>query len=350
MQKSYERLPFIDLLRSAAILCVVLCHAVESIYSNEHGISSSSSFFAVAAFTLGRLGVPVFLMITGYLLLDRDYDDEACKKFWKNNWLHLFVCTEVWFAIYELFIHYYRGMGTTFGKVVLELLFLQKVGMSHDWYLPVILGLYPLIPFVSKALKLFEAKTLFFPFKLFSVYVFTVPVLNTILLSEGYSSAVPLLSTGFSGGAYGLYIVLGFFAKKGIFKKDKSISLILLSVISFAAAIFLQIFAFCKGYQYILWYDCLFVFLCALGIFILFSRIKRVRAYGVVRFVSQYSFAVYLIHNMVLEIFLPYIKQSGFPLPVRVVVLSIAVFLFSIFVAVVIGRIPKIGKYILYAK
>lgn len=66
---------------------MILCHATEGIYKlNIESVTSMSimsKFTAFTGFTLGRTGVPVFLMISGYLLLDREYDKTRTIRFWK---------------------------------------------------------------------------------------------------------------------------------------------------------------------------------------------------------------------------------------------------------------------------
>ena len=80
-----SHIKWIDLARAIAILGIVLCHATEGIYSLNldymFGISTRSAAFAFSSFTVGRLGVLQFLMITGYLLLDREYDTEISPIF-----------------------------------------------------------------------------------------------------------------------------------------------------------------------------------------------------------------------------------------------------------------------------
>ena len=73
-----DRIVWIDLLRCIAILCVVLCHATEAVY--DFDLESMTPIrptvvLAFTLFTIGRTGVPIFLMVTGYLLLDRSYDE-----------------------------------------------------------------------------------------------------------------------------------------------------------------------------------------------------------------------------------------------------------------------------------
>ena len=130
---------------------------------------------SLALFTFGRMGVPIFLMISGYLLLDRKYDAASTEKFWKENWLHLLICTEIWFLIYEIFLMAYSGEKIGFNEIIGDLLFVHKVKLSHVWYMPMILGMYVLLPFAAKAIQSFESKYLYFPILLFCVYSFGFP-------------------------------------------------------------------------------------------------------------------------------------------------------------------------------
>lgn len=99
MGKNHQRIQWIDMVRGIAILCVILCHVTENIYQlNVDSISLldfPSKIFVFSAFTCGRLGVPLFLFISGYLLLDRHYGMEGCCKFWKKNLLSLLITVEI---------------------------------------------------------------------------------------------------------------------------------------------------------------------------------------------------------------------------------------------------------------
>ena len=80
----------VDLLRCIAILCVILCHAITAVYDIDLESMTPIRPTVVLAFTLftiGRTGVPIFLMVTGYLLLDRPYDEGGAVRFWKRNLL-----------------------------------------------------------------------------------------------------------------------------------------------------------------------------------------------------------------------------------------------------------------------
>lgn len=163
----YKRVVSIDLLRAFAIITVVLCHSTENIYTMNQSflsqISVQSRLFAIASFSVGRLGVPIFIFITGYLFLKRKYDDASCLIFWKKNWIGLLITTEIWIILYHIFfaIFYNQPFNT---KLMLEnMLFLKQVPLSHMWYMPMIIGLYIFIPFVANAVQKFSVNVLKWP-------------------------------------------------------------------------------------------------------------------------------------------------------------------------------------------
>ena len=114
-----NRIVWIDLIRICAIVLVVLCHATEGIYKLDVdsvlALNTADKILVFTCFTIGRLGVPLFLMISGWLLLDRKYDRQAMKRFWKNSWLHLIACALVWFLLYDLIPQVSRGCTHTYG-------------------------------------------------------------------------------------------------------------------------------------------------------------------------------------------------------------------------------------------
>lgn len=101
-----RRVIFIDYIRALAILMVIMCHVIDVNCMFWLGYQDMSGARQIILYTLlifGRCGVPLFLMITGYLLLDRDYSDGKWKSFYLHKWLYLLLVTEIWFAIYEVF-------------------------------------------------------------------------------------------------------------------------------------------------------------------------------------------------------------------------------------------------------
>ena len=65
----------LDIARSFAIVAVILCHSVEYAYSvamqDWKNLQGVDQIFRSLTFTIGRLGVPIFLLLTGFLLLNK---------------------------------------------------------------------------------------------------------------------------------------------------------------------------------------------------------------------------------------------------------------------------------------
>lgn len=351
-----RRQPWLDMLRMIAILSVVLCHCVEGIYSFDidaiQALNTANRTFSISMYTLGRVGgVPLFLLLSGYLLLDRIYDTHGCVHFWKRNWVQLLVSTEIWIVLYELFLFAWQGQPIPIGYLIRAMLFLEPSSMYHMWYMPMILGFYALIPIVASGLQKIETKVLAFPILLFLLYSFVVPFYTTIVQIFGKVPPVIQFSLGFSGGAYGLYLIGGYLVRKGFFEGIKTWFLVAAVAVSFVVAVMLQYYAYAKGIAAGVWYDSPLVAICAVGIFELTSRCRvKVGANPFVELVSRYSFAIFLMHMIVRTMTMPWILSLNIPAPIKLCLAWDLFTLGGLLAAWLIGKIPKIGKYILYVK
>lgn len=348
MKTDKSRIQWIDFARVFAILCVTLVHATEGFYvMNVDSLFQKhifSQIFAMSCFTAGRLGVPIFLMISGYLLLDRQYTEEGCAHFWGKNWIGLLRTTLIWFIIYDIFLALTNHEPFNILNLLKELLFLRRIDLSHAWYLPMIVGMYVLIPFAANALRSFRIQTLYFPYIFFSAYVFILPTINIVLTALNWKIFSKQLYLSFSGNYYGLYLVMGYIIKKDTFKNIKSTLLKMIGFISFCAAVFLQWFSYSKGITYNVWYDCAFLLICSGCLFELFSRLNHDPGYSLIRSLSKYSFAIYLMHILIRKMVLPHITPLNTLRPVKVVFLWWFITLTSWAIALLINRIPKMGK------
>ena len=109
---SVSRTLYLDIVRVFAVVCITLNHAVNRTYDNysnqyKQYLESSfvSTFIKTFITVFSHIGVPLFLMITGVLILNKNFENpQNIKKFIKNNYLNLFITTEIWIFIMFWFI------------------------------------------------------------------------------------------------------------------------------------------------------------------------------------------------------------------------------------------------------
>lgn len=348
MQKE-KRIEWIDMVRGVAIMMVVMCHASEGLYfySNVPIVERSifSQLIGFALFTLGRMGVPLFLFISGYLLLPRKYDDEGCIRFWKRNLLQLLILTEIWIVFYNIFKSWLNQTPLSIVTLIKNMTFLAPTNMNHMWYLPMILGIYLTIPFVSNVLEKFSLKTILASFSVIFIYAFGIPTLNVLLVSIGYSPVANQLFLQFGGGVYGCYLLIGYFIYSGCLDRVKKLYLYIGMVVTFLVTILFQIYAYHHGNEYKVWYDFMLLLLTTVCMFSLFKNIKcSKRLDGFWKLLSKCSFGIYLIHEPVRAIVNRYFLFGDISVHLRVFIVWITTFFISWILVVCISKIPRIGK------
>lgn len=348
-----KRIEWADMARSFAVFCVISCHTVEEVYpfdvSSMMAISFQARILVFGWMILGRLGVPIFLVLTGYLLVDRNYDLEKSRKFWIHKCIPLLVTTEVWIFIYWLLaaaqIKFFD-----FGQLVCELLFLRSADINHLWYLPMILGIYIFIPIIANAINKFPVEILRRILVLPVIYLFIVPYINYIFYLNGYRGISSLVDLSYSGGIYGTYIILGYLISRGKnYKKSRERLYSILLIVLFVTAIVNQEIFYQHGIEFRYWYDSIFIFLMIVIIIILLSRIKTIPVKKVFLLISKYSFGIYLIHNIILTLLIPLLPQTMDRLT-KTVVLTVLTFLLSFSLVLVICRMKKLGKLLFLTK
>jgi len=139
---------WVDFLRVTATFLVVLAHI---------GVWGGGPGWAEAFFyTLSRIGVPLFFMLSGYLLLPKEEDTWMFLK--KRAW-KILIPFFFWSIVYDV----YTNQSLASSGLTLEALFrlfvriLRGPRAPHLWYLYALIGLYLFTPilrlFISKARK-----------------------------------------------------------------------------------------------------------------------------------------------------------------------------------------------------
>ena len=227
------RIPAYDTIRAFAVLMIVLDHAVMIGYKIYYAsfldvytsMTTISKLFCFTMYEISRLGVPLFLMLTGALVLSKDFStDENIGAFYKKNLLPLLILNEIWVCVFWILFYllekngmsfiYTEGSKLFFNKTeFIQQITLQKRAFSPNmWYIPAIIGFYVFIPFVSLLAKhVYRWGGVL----AISFLPFLISDLNTIMRVEALNFTFSsVLHLSFSGGIYGVYIVLGYYLSK----------------------------------------------------------------------------------------------------------------------------------------
>lgn len=349
--KTLKRIKWIDFARSIAIICVLICHSFEMIYPLDYNNFSSLSFlsqiFGLFCLTIGRFGVPLFLFISGFLLLPRNFDDNYCKKYWMKNLLPLFISIEIWILLSYVFYIILNHQSFSGILLIKRLLFLDKMTYSQLWYLPMIIVIYLFIPFISKILNNFNYKILLFPILFVLIYKFIANYLGYLSIFQTNIDTSELNLGTIS--VYLLYLVFGYFVHENKIIIKKQILII----------VFLISFLICMGFQMVMiknhqlvfiWYDFLPLLICTQCLFLYFQNYMEIKKNKLIYSLSNVSFGIYLIHFPILLTIKYYYTIPIFNRPIKVIILSIIVLLLSYFIIMIINLIPYFGKTLFLIK
>lgn len=217
MERLKKRNISLDYIRAVAILCVVVNHVVEEVYPLNiefiNNVTLKIKIFCIGCFTFGRIGVPLFFMLTGYLLLTREYDRDKTFNFYKHNVFLWIIVWEVWIFIYNVFECWINATSFNIGEYLRKAFFLEHAGLPYTWYMPVIIGIYLFLPFVASVLKNMNEKILIILLLIIYFYLFIVPGINlwqSALSVDSSSRVSNQIDLSFGGGIYGFYLILGY--------------------------------------------------------------------------------------------------------------------------------------------
>ena len=347
----------LDIIRSIAIIFVVLNHSVESYFNLEDfdtavAINTWGQSGIMLLFTIGRMGVPLFLMLTGYLMLVRDYDKPgAIKKFWLHNLLSLVITWEIWLFLYNIFLAVHNNAPFDVAGWIRQMTFTGPLEITHYWYMPMIIGIYVFIPFIAKGIKNVPKYALYIMLAVCFAALFVVPSINVFYRAFEIDlltlNANPIFWATYSA----TFMLLGHI----LFLRKKKLHFLvyIIEAVAFAAgllvSVYFQIFLHANGSQYNLWYSFFTVPPMAYCLFDLLKLIPWRRYTGFIRRISICSFGIYLIHRpvqMTLEREDSFFTNmtSGIPAVGTMWLLLLFSFFISFGITEGLGQIPIVGN------
>ena len=139
-----SRIAAVDYAKTLAIVCVVMIHVSSELLLGRQ-IGSAAWLEGLFWSSLARGAVPLFLMCSGVLFLDRS-GGLSVRRIWKRNIPHILLALLVWAAVYKLvprFLHE-KLTAEALRTILLELLCGQHEG--HLYFLHIMLLVYAALP------------------------------------------------------------------------------------------------------------------------------------------------------------------------------------------------------------
>ncbi|MBP3223079.1 MAG: acyltransferase family protein, partial [Actinomycetaceae bacterium] len=308
----------LDFLRMIAILCVIAVHFVSSFFTYAHidKAQLGGAFSYAFIYSIGELGVPLFVMLSGFLMLDRNYDATYVKKFFRFNFVPLVVAYEIWIFAYYFLVNFdiVSSSHVQFRSVAAAAFFMGDT-QNFLWYLVMIIGLYLGLPIVARILPALHTQLRFYGTVLLVVLVFFATVVPSASYMGAYFGSnlsifsvinLNIFSTHVWGGSvWMLYFVVGYALKKGVVHKISSLWLLAIFALSLAGDIATKTFDLLHQGSVHVRYDFIFVVCASIALFELITRVSFVnrlqREKNFLTSISVASFGIYVTHLVARE-------------------------------------------------
>ena len=266
---------------------VIIIH-VANVYSRSFGLIGMNDFFSSLIYnTISRISVPIFLMISGALLLDREFEKEKYKK----RITHILTLIIVWDIIY--LVWEYFALGITYDKLYR---LLWDPYRAHLWFLYTIIVLYICQPIMKRILDRLSKNE-------------KIILLVVWIVLSFYGLFNKQFAYYFTFVSYAGYFIMGKYlfdwAKKNDTKKYNVLE-VLVMIICFVLSIYFNYKTSIQKdlfYNFYFAYRTPFIMLPSFAFFaFVITNYQKETVGKEIIFLSDVSLGVYLIHGIFLDI------------------------------------------------
>ncbi len=335
-----KRIYYLDFLRCFAILMVVIVHSISPYIVNPELYGNSSWYVNLILNAFSRTGVPIFFMISGSLILSSE-STKNFSMFYKKIITRILVPLFAWNVIY--FAYNVIERNVTLNIRDFFSLVINQGTEYHLWYLYTLLGIYLIAPFLKIVVDNcnFKQQCILLLLILFPTTI--SPFINATL--PIYVNIFDPLFNGYIGCFLMGYILsninntvknMSLYSVIGIFGLLFSVAYHHINSSNTAINLY-----FNYGYS-------LCHYALSAAIFVIAKRAfeKRTVFEKTITGLSKYSFGIYLIHILVIDLIMKYFMIDASP------VISVGYIFFltttvSLLFTFILSKINYIRKIIL---
>lgn len=335
------RIGYLDRLRILATFAVILLHVAAQRWDTVPVTSASWDVFQFYD-AISRWSVPVFVMISGALMLSKD---RPLKTLFRKNILRLVIAFLFWSAIYAA-MQCVRD-----GSTIIHFFSRLIRGEYHLWFLYMIVGLYLLVPFLR---KIVESRRLSEYFLLLTfAFTFAIPQMISLLNLVSKSGSAYLtdivrerMQFFFTLGYVG-YFVLGDYLHRYEVSRRLERVIYVLGAVGLLVTIFgTRALSRSMGAPSQVFYGYLTCNVMAMAVAVFLLGKRFLNRDGEVGGLADLSFGAYLTHVLFLMGFeaLGLTTESFFP-ALAVPVIAVLAFLCSMAASFLLHQIPVLRDY-----
>ena len=337
-----------DYLRIMACFGVILLHASAKFWYILP-VTSGEWLIANAVNIATRISVPLFVMISGALFLDPS-KKLSTKELWLKHILRMAMIYLIWMTAYAL-PHFIQTSPSE--RNIKDLLKSILSGRYHLWFLPMLMGLYALIPILRTWISHAGKKEIEYFLLLFFLFQIMRTSLKSFLKTPELLSFLDRFEWQMICGYIG-YFILGYYLFHiGLSDRWNRFFLYGLPLFYLGNVVISSIQARILEQTQALFTDSFGVltFFTTIGIYVLFTKQGSVKAPGpffqkLILCISQSTFGIYLMHLMVMEAPLIAPVYDLSPMLLAIITVSLLTFLISLVISTLLRKIPWIGQYI----
>lgn len=346
MVNGKKRIFYLDFVRALAIVLVLLAHITRAFFQNAPA-GSLNAYIVAPLIDFGVLGVPLFLMISGALLLNRDYE---LGSFLKRRYTRVLLPFLFWGLILPFVKMTFENYDIT--VVSYFTMFIDNI----YWFVWMILGIYLFIPVINSFIKEFGMKGT----EYFLAIWMVIMCLNTI-----HQYPFHQFELSYFAGYLGFF-VLGYYLTNKKFSISDSnvlkISFIIFAVFTLINMDYTITGAIADNKLIYYKYKTIITVMQSIGLFMflryfalvgsetpgsiknrIYMFFKESFAFKIVFLVSTFSYGIYLAHYIPL-IFLKWFSKHYVPIfsrnPIWLPVVLIAILAVTILVLWLLDKIP----------
>jgi surface polysaccharide O-acyltransferase-like enzyme len=336
-----------DAIRTLAIGLVLLSHSAE--YYVRNSPASTPTFWVSSAyFVFAKMGVPLFMMVTGVLLLSPQKNSEPIGEYLKKRVNAVLLPFIVWSLLFYFYFAWAKHTSPTLGGFIQA--FLSNGISDHLWFLYTLTGIYLLVPLFRTVLPHINERMLKYFLILWFLSFSIIPLANAILHLKIQLGLIDM--AGYSG-----FVILGYYLYY-INHKFRSKSLLIFAIAMLTLNGVMGWFSNLNAINFVGYYyvrtdpwiviSAIAVFLWIINldfesIFIRYPLLKTT-----INSIGRHSLSIYLFHWMVLNFFWydsPWFRimpKNFFNIALGIPLYAVMLMVISISAREIFSRIPVI--------